>query len=217
MPIYVTQHLSFPWEFVASLFWKRYPNPYAKHVLSEDVLERKFLPDGKLYTKRLVIKKISRRIPFWLLKFIPNGQVSVVEESIIDIKAKRIDVVSKNFGSYKKYVSVKEYCSLFPSQDDRSTTTFSRILSLESNVKSFLRSALMKTCHSYYSSSSNDTYLGYIHVCNMYRNTLHPQKSSSLTNDTTKSSVRAGSAYGTREFTSSKLPRIVMADSGSRE
>nr|CAX70938.1 hypotheticial protein [Schistosoma japonicum] len=104
MTVHLTQYLSFPWEFVSSLFWKRYPNPHARHVLSVDVLERYLLPNGKLYTKRLVIKKISRRIPSWLLKYFPGGQVPVVEESIIDVNTKRIDVVSTNFGHYKKYL-----------------------------------------------------------------------------------------------------------------
>ncbi|RTG86284.1 uncharacterized protein DC041_0001638 [Schistosoma bovis] len=114
MTVHVTQYLSFPWEFVTSLFWKRYPNPHAKHVLSEDVLERYLLSDGRLYTKRLLTKKISKRIPFWLLKFFPKGQVSVVEESIIDVNRQRVDVVSKNFGVYKKYlVSLKLYVRIF--------------------------------------------------------------------------------------------------------
>ncbi|CAH8550567.1 unnamed protein product [Heterobilharzia americana] len=202
MTVCVTQYLSFPWEFVTSLFWERYPNPYAKHVLSEDVLERRFLPDGKLYTKRLVIK-ISKRIPKFMLRFIPKGQVPVVEESIIDVKAKRIDVVSENFGSSKKYLSVKEYCSLVPSEDDHSATQFARILIPGFSLKGFLRSAVMKAAHSYYNSSSKDTYMGYMHICKMYSNTCHSQKSNLQANDVPRSSVRAG---GTREFTSSKLP-----------
>ncbi|CAH8524072.1 unnamed protein product [Schistosoma turkestanicum] len=212
MTVHITQYLSFPWEFVTSLYWRRYPNPHAKHVLSEDVLERYILPDGKLYTKRLLIKKISKRIPFWMLRFFPRGQVSVIEESIIDVNGKRVDVVSKNFGAYKKYLHVGEYCSLVPS-DDPSVTKISRTLSLESSLKGFLRSALMKTSQTYYNSSSNDTYLGYLYLCNMYSNTAKSKERQS-TNDMTKSSVRTGSTSGTQEYTSSKLPRVVMADSG---
>ncbi|CAI2730441.1 unnamed protein product [Schistosoma spindalis] len=213
MTVHVTHYLSFPWEFVTSLFWKRYPNPHAKHVLSEDVLERYLLSDGRLYTKRLLTKKISKRIPFWLLKFFPKGQVSVVEESIIDVNGQRVDVVSKNFGVYKKYLLVGEYCSLVPS-DDHSVTKISRILSLESNLKGILRSALMKTSQTYYNSSYKDTYLGYMYLCNTCSNTYSLKERQSSTNDVPKSSVRTFSTNETQEYTSSKLPRVVMADSG---
>ncbi|KAK4470031.1 hypothetical protein MN116_000063 [Schistosoma mekongi] len=212
MTVYLTQYLSFPWEFVSSLFWKRYPNPHARHVLSVDVLERYLLPDGKLYTKRLVTKKISRRIPYWLLRYFPRGQVPVVEESIIDINTKRIDVVSTNFGHYKKYLSVGEYSSLVPS-DNNSVTKVSRVLSLESSLKGFLRSALMKTSQTYYHSSSNDTYLGYLHVCNKYSSIANFQEQHSSVNEASKSSTRMSNTHGTREYTS-KLPHVIMAESG---
>ncbi|KAH8871849.1 Protein ups1 like [Schistosoma japonicum] len=247
MTVHLTQYLSFPWEFVSSLFWKRYPNPHARHVLSVDVLERYLLPNGKLYTKRLVIKKISRRIPSWLLKYFPGGQVPVVEESIIDVNTKRIDVVSTNFGHYKKYLlflsssfnmradriqanlrsksysvfkanirmitqSVGEYSSLVPSNDN-SVTKVSRVLSLESSLKGFLRLALMKTSQTYYHSSSNDTYLGYLHVCNKYSSIANSQEQHSSVNEASKNSTKMSNTHGTREYTS-KLPHVVMAESG---
>nr|CAX70933.1 hypotheticial protein [Schistosoma japonicum] len=71
MTVHLTQYLSFPWEFVSSLFWKRYPNPHARHVLSVDVLERYLLPNGKLYTKRLVIKKNIKANTILAFKIFP--------------------------------------------------------------------------------------------------------------------------------------------------
>ena len=34
-------HHNYPWQFVASLYWKRYPNPNSKHVYSEDTIDVK--------------------------------------------------------------------------------------------------------------------------------------------------------------------------------
>ncbi|GJQ88130.1 hypothetical protein Trydic_g13137 [Trypoxylus dichotomus] len=44
---------NFTWDQVAQAFWKRYPNPNSKHVLSEDTVVRK-IESGKLFSKRLL-------------------------------------------------------------------------------------------------------------------------------------------------------------------
>lgn len=38
-----SQDLPYSFEEVASIFWNRYPNSKAQHVISEDVLERKVM------------------------------------------------------------------------------------------------------------------------------------------------------------------------------
>lgn len=40
---FVVLTLRFDWETVSTAWHRRYPNPYSKHVLSEDVLSRYFL------------------------------------------------------------------------------------------------------------------------------------------------------------------------------
>ncbi|VDL85239.1 unnamed protein product [Nippostrongylus brasiliensis] len=47
----------FPYSFdeVASVFWDRYPNSFAKHIVSEDVLERK-ITENTIVTKKLIVK-----------------------------------------------------------------------------------------------------------------------------------------------------------------
>jgi len=32
--------LKFNWDQVTSAFWRRYPNPFSRHVLTEDVVDR---------------------------------------------------------------------------------------------------------------------------------------------------------------------------------
>ena len=33
------------WDQVFAAFWQRYPNPYSKHVLTEDIVHREVTPD----------------------------------------------------------------------------------------------------------------------------------------------------------------------------
>ena len=41
----------FSWDTVVTAFWRRYPNPFSTHVLTEDVLER-YREGNQLISKR---------------------------------------------------------------------------------------------------------------------------------------------------------------------
>lgn len=72
-------------------FFLRYPNPFARHVLSVDVLSRSVDPEtGQLRTTRLILKRGI--IPKWAHRFLPTTSSSggrgldawVLEESVVD-------------------------------------------------------------------------------------------------------------------------------------
>jgi hypothetical protein len=72
-------------------FFLRYPNPFARHVLSVDVLSRSIDPTtGQLHTTRLILKRGI--IPKWSHRFLPTTSSSggrgldawVLEESVVD-------------------------------------------------------------------------------------------------------------------------------------
>lgn len=72
-------------------FFLRYPNPFARHVLSVDVLERTVDPKtGQIRTLRLILKR--GLVPQWASKWLPTAASSggrgldawVLEESIVD-------------------------------------------------------------------------------------------------------------------------------------
>ena len=83
---------SFP--AVSLAYFLRYPNPYAKHVLSTDVIDRHFDPvTQRLSTTRLHLKR--SKIPPTVLKLLPKGilgtssdagQSYVLESSVVDVK-----------------------------------------------------------------------------------------------------------------------------------
>ncbi|KAL8965759.1 MAG: hypothetical protein Q9183_003699 [Haloplaca sp. 2 TL-2023] len=84
----------YPFPAVSLAYFLRYPNPYAKHVLSTDVIDRRFDPDiQRLYTTRLHLKR--SKLPPAVLKLLPKGflgsnsdtgQSYVLEKSVVDVK-----------------------------------------------------------------------------------------------------------------------------------
>lgn len=95
-----------PWHTVTLAFFLRYPNPYATHVLSADVLERAFTPQGTLLTTRLILKRGN--IPKWM----PRGIVSraeswIVEQSEVDPLGRVVRCETRNL-DHVKILSVRE-------------------------------------------------------------------------------------------------------------
>ncbi|KAF9569846.1 MSF1-domain-containing protein [Agrocybe pediades] len=94
------------WSIVTLAFFLRYPNPYAAHVISCDVISREQTPSGSLVTTRLILKKGS--MPRWF----PRGIVSraeswVIEESEVDPFGKIVRCVTKNL-DHVKVMQVEE-------------------------------------------------------------------------------------------------------------
>lgn len=87
--------LKYPWNQVAVAFWQRYPNPYSKHVLSEDTFVRK-VTNGLLESKRLLTK--TNPIPKWGRKYLHVRDVGVVEESLLDAENKTLITYTRNVG-----------------------------------------------------------------------------------------------------------------------
>lgn len=77
-----TKEFLFPWRHVICSLWKRYPNPWSGHVLSEDVYERYITSDGCLFTKRLLEK--TNRLPPGGSAFVKSPKLYIIEESYID-------------------------------------------------------------------------------------------------------------------------------------
>jgi hypothetical protein len=92
--------LSDPWSIVSLAFFLRYPNPYASHVISCDVISREFTPSGSLSTTRLILKTAT--LPRWA----PRGIISrseswILEESEVDPQGKVVRCVTRNLEHVK--------------------------------------------------------------------------------------------------------------------
>jgi hypothetical protein len=96
-----TYDYSFP--AVSLAFFLRYPNPYSRHVLTSDVIDRYVDPDTeRLHTTRLHLKK--SKIPSALLKLLPkgiggsenSGQSFILEKTVVDVKEGWMTTESRN-------------------------------------------------------------------------------------------------------------------------
>jgi hypothetical protein len=99
-----------PWHTVALAFFLRYPNPYASHVLSCDVISRTVTPEGSLLSTRLILKRGA--LPKWA----PRGIVSraeswVIEESEVDPMGRTVRCRTRNL-DHVRVMQVSEQTSL---------------------------------------------------------------------------------------------------------
>jgi len=100
---YNTEHVHpYSWDQVAEAIFQRYPNPFARHVLSEDTVHRELLTGGTLYTRRFITK--TNKVPSWGEKYLSRlaRKVPLMEESFIDTKEKIITMYTRSvgFGSF---------------------------------------------------------------------------------------------------------------------
>lgn len=103
----LTVHASDPWSIVSLAYFLRYPNPYASHVVSCDVISRTHSPSGTLLTTRLILKRGA--LPRWA----PQGIVSraeswIIEESEVDPMGKTVRCRTKNL-DHVKVMQVEEW------------------------------------------------------------------------------------------------------------
>ncbi|CAD5118131.1 unnamed protein product [Dimorphilus gyrociliatus] len=136
--------VSFSWQQVVTAFWRRYPNPYSKHVLTEDVVDRKVIlsKDGPLLRSVRLLTK-TNSIPKWGEKLVPSAQrtVSIIEESLVDPVRKILKTKTRNIGLTK--VMYVEETVVYTMQEkhrcliDRRATVKSDLLGLATALQTF--------------------------------------------------------------------------------
>ncbi|KAG6381430.1 RIC1-domain-containing protein [Boletus reticuloceps] len=110
-----------PWSIVSLAFFLRYPNPYASHVVSCDVVDRRQTDSGSLLTTRLILKRGT--LPRWA----PQGIISrteswIIEESEVDPFGKVVRCRTKNL-DHVKVMQIEETQLFQQSQDGRTIQT----------------------------------------------------------------------------------------------
>lgn len=120
-------HYEDSWPIVTLAFFLRYPNPYAAHVISCDVVSRELTPSGTLLTTRLILKKGN--MPRWFPKGIVSRAESwIVEESEVDPFGKVVKCLTKNL-DHVKVMQVEESVQFAQTQDGTVQHTEARIFS----------------------------------------------------------------------------------------
>ena len=153
---------NFPWHEVVCGFWKRYPNAYSKHVLSEDVLEREVREDGTLRTLRVIAK--TNPLPRWGgLVFNRNLKkvCYVFEESIVDPVTHKMTAYTWNL-SYRHMMDVQEKMTIESSVNE---TNFFREGWVDSSLTGFRR-LLRQFGLTRWRSNAKKSFSGYLNVLN---------------------------------------------------
>lgn len=96
---YYTQHVHpYSWDQVAHAIFQRYPNPFARHVLSEDTVHRELIDGGTLYSRRFLTK--TNKVPSWGEKWLSGlvRRVPMLEESYVDTRSQTITLYTRSVG-----------------------------------------------------------------------------------------------------------------------
>lgn len=120
---------------MAQAFWQRYPNPYSKHVLTEDILSR-HVEGHCLYTRRILTK--TNPVPRWGERFIPTSsrKMCIIEESVVDSEARTITTYTRNT-AMQHVMSVEEKCVYQVSPDNSKWTVCEKKAWVTSGVFGF--------------------------------------------------------------------------------
>ncbi|KAI0786105.1 MSF1-domain-containing protein [Abortiporus biennis] len=106
-----------PWSIVSFAFFLRYPNPYASHVASCDVISRSLSPQGTLITTRLILKHGA--LPRWAPKGImKNAESWIIEESEVDPFGRVVRCSTRNL-DHVKIMRVEETITLRQTEDHK--------------------------------------------------------------------------------------------------
>ncbi|XP_067838511.1 PRELI domain-containing protein 1, mitochondrial-like [Heptranchias perlo] len=127
------------WDQVASAVWQRYPNPFSKHVLTEDVIYREVTSDNKLFSRRLFTK--TNRLPRWGEMIFPTNlsqSVFVIEDSIVDLQNRTFTTLTWNV-NHTRLMLVEEKCIYHTNQENPTWTQVQREAWVTSNVFGFSR------------------------------------------------------------------------------
>ena len=150
------------WHQIALAFWNRYPNKYSKHVLSEDILERRIdSKSGQLITRRLFVKTNS--CPRWIERLMHTKNVHIIEESIVDPIRQTLTTITRNLGM-TNLLSIEEICVYRPHTTDQDTTVLERTAVFDSNLSGFSKFAVLRLSFERYKHNIKKTDLGFRQV-----------------------------------------------------
>ncbi|KAG4300632.1 hypothetical protein PCANB_003070 [Pneumocystis canis] len=92
-------YYDYPWPIVTLAWFLRYPNPYSKHVISVDVIDRYINDHGCLRTTRLILK--HGKLPKWGAKLFKISESYILEDSIVDLQTSQMYTYIRNLDHTK--------------------------------------------------------------------------------------------------------------------
>lgn len=177
--------IKFSWDHVIQGFWLRYPNPYSKHVLTEDIVRRD-ISRNKIYSLRLLTK--TNKLPRWGEVIVRGPRVVfIVEESTLDLQTRTLVTYTRNIG-YTRLLNFSEKCTYSPDPQDEESTVCERQAWISSNVFGF-SFAIQAFAFERFKKNSLKALQGFEHVLGTIRGSKSEQdKSEGSSNEGTAKS-----------------------------
>lgn len=188
----------FSWSNMVTAFWKRYPNPFSTHVLTEDVVDRR-VSGNQLITKRLICKTSS--LPGWAEKITGKiNEVYLIEESVLDLDSKTFTTNTRNI-SLQNVMTTVENCVYSTSTGNQTVTQCHRNAWFDSKVYGFGGMIASYGLQSYKKNIVKTTN-GYTYVLNsMFGENKDIKLKNSETNETGGSQKAKKGIYGKEALT----------------
>lgn len=127
------------WDQVLLAFWQRYPNPFSKHVLTEDIIYREVTPDNRLISRRLLTK--TNRLPRWAECIFPVSKTKcayIIEDSIVDPEKRTLTTFTWNI-NHARLMMVEERCVYKVNPENTNWTQIVREAWISSSLFGFTR------------------------------------------------------------------------------
>uniref|UniRef100_A0A915E3T0 PRELI/MSF1 domain-containing protein n=1 Tax=Ditylenchus dipsaci TaxID=166011 RepID=A0A915E3T0_9BILA len=96
---------------VSAVFYNRYPNSFAKHIISEDVISRE-ITEERIITRKLIVKKAAsflKSVPSWMSRLTSVQYMPTIEESVFDKKNMTLKTYTRNI-CWKNILNMDERC-----------------------------------------------------------------------------------------------------------
>jgi len=122
-----------PWGHVTSAYWRKYPNPTARHVVHVDCFGRHLDPNTRVLTSHRVFTLVLN-VPDVLRKFgaVPVRWYSYEVASVSPDKQELV-VRTRNV-SLSSYLSYDETCTYKPHPENSSWTAYRQVVRLNASV-----------------------------------------------------------------------------------
>ncbi|EGW33747.1 uncharacterized protein SPAPADRAFT_59110 [Spathaspora passalidarum NRRL Y-27907] len=160
------QEYKYDFQTTSLAYLNRYPNPYAKHVLSSDTLESYIDAEGRLCTTRVVVK--TGRLPQFIKPFLGSNLNSwIIEKSIVNPKTKTLYTYSSNI-DHRKFIRVEEFLKYTTVNDN---TTVKSKVKFSSNFIGF-KERIEQWSHNRFSSNMKNSREGLQYVMNKMKERL---------------------------------------------
>ena len=111
------------WPTVTLAYFLRYPNPYARHVMATDTIERRIDGAGRLHSTRLLKKR--GKLPAWGQRLFNVSETFIIEETVVDPHTRTMTTQTRNLDHTKVLQVIEQQVmrplSTTPSSDDGET------------------------------------------------------------------------------------------------